>query len=52
MIKTAQVIPDSELWLHTPEVRASLDQALELSDRTKRSESDLAAMARKVRRRK
>jgi hypothetical protein len=52
MIKTAKVIPDSELWLHTPEARESLDQALEYSDRTKRAESDLAALGRKVRRAK
>lgn len=25
-IKTAQVIPDDELWLHTPEMRAGLDR--------------------------
>jgi putative transposon-encoded protein len=28
-VKTAQVIPDDELWVHTPEMRASLDYALE-----------------------
>ena len=49
MIRTAQVIPDNERWLHTPKAKAHLDEALEWSDRTKRSESDLAALARKVR---
>ena len=48
-IKTAQVIPDNELWLHTPEARVSLDKALEWSDRTKRSETDLASLTRKMR---
>jgi hypothetical protein len=50
IIKTAQVIPDSELWLHTTEVRARLDRALELAQKTRRSESNLAALSRKVRR--
>jgi hypothetical protein len=50
MIKTAQVIPDNELWLHTPEVRASLDRALSHAHSTKREESDLPTLARKVRR--
>jgi len=52
MIRTAQVIPDNELWLHTPEVRASLDQALEWSNRTKRTDADLAALSRKIKRTK
>ncbi len=26
-IKTAQVIPDDELWLNTPEAKSSLDRA-------------------------
>jgi len=50
VIKTAQVIPDSEMWLHTPEARASLDRALEWSDKTDRAETDLAAFGRKTRR--
>ena len=49
MIKTARVIPDNELWLHTPEAKAHLDKALEYSARTKRAESDLPALVRKIR---
>ena len=52
MIRTAKVIPDNELWLHTPAARAGLDKALEWSDRTERSESDLATLSRKVKRSK
>ena len=28
LIKTAKVIPESELWLHTPEMEAKLDRAI------------------------
>lgn len=48
IVRTAQVIPDNERWLHTPEARSDLDKALELSNRTERSESDLNALARKI----
>jgi len=43
-IKTAQVIPDDELWLHTPESRANLDKALDWSASHERSETDLKAI--------
>ncbi len=49
VIKTAQVIPDNEIWLHTPAVKASLDRALAWSDRTERAESDLKVATRKAR---
>ena len=49
LVRTAQVIPDSERWLHTDAARAALDQALEVSGRTRRAESDLASSWRKVR---
>jgi len=47
-IKTAKVIPDDEMWLHTPEVTAQLDEALEWSRSHPRSETDLKASARKL----
>ena len=49
VIKTAQVIPDNELWLHSPAAKAGLDRALAWSDRTERAESDLKVAARKAR---
>ena len=51
-IKTAQVIPDDELWLHTPEMKASLDRALEWSATHKRAETDLNAIAARVERKR
>jgi hypothetical protein len=32
LIKTAQTIPDSELWLHQPEAAAQLDRAMAAMD--------------------
>ena len=49
MIKTAQVIPDNEMWLHTPEVSASLERALAWVANNKPSASNLAALERKIR---
>ena len=51
-IKTAQVIPDDELWLHTPEMRASLDRALDWSASHPRAETNLSTMAAKVKRKR
>ena len=47
-IKTAQVIPDDELWLHSPEARGSLDRALNWSASNPRVETDLNLLAKKA----
>jgi len=47
-IKTAQVIPDNEMYLHTREAKAKLDRALEWSMTHPRRQSDLKALARRV----
>ena len=47
-IKTAQVIPDNELWMHTPEASAALERALAWSDSHPRAETDLKAIAKKL----
>ena len=49
MVRTARVIPDNELWLHSPDVRENLDKALEWSAQSPRAEADLKSLARKVR---
>jgi len=51
-IKTAQVIPDDELWLHAPETKASLDRALAWSESHPRAASDLVVIAKRVKREK
>jgi hypothetical protein len=37
VIKTAQTIPDSELWLHQPEAAARLDRAMDAMHQPPRS---------------
>jgi hypothetical protein len=37
VIKTAQTIPDSELWLHQPEAVARLDRAMDAMHQPPRS---------------
>ena len=49
VIKTAEVIPDNEMWLHSGKGRAGLDEALEWAARTKRAASDLGTSGRRVR---
>ena len=51
-IKTAQVIPDDELWLHAPEAKASLDEALAWSASHERVETDLDAITELMKREK
>ena len=43
VIKTAQTIPDSELWLHQPDAAARLDRALAAIDQPPK-EADLEVL--------
>ena len=52
LVKTAQVIPDNELWLHTPEVKESLDRALAWAATHKPKESNLDEFEKRIRRMK
>lgn len=45
VIKTAQTIPDSELWLHQPDQAARLDRALRAIDQPAQA-ADLDALER------
>ena len=47
-IKTAQVIPDNERWLHRPEVAALIDQGLEWAATHPPEETDFAEFKKRV----
>jgi hypothetical protein len=49
MSKSAQVIPESEIWLHSPEVRVTLDRAIAWAEKHPPKESDLSVLERKIR---
>jgi hypothetical protein len=51
LIKTAQVIPDNELWLHTPEAKARIDQGLAWLQTHEPKETDLDGLERRLKRR-
>jgi hypothetical protein len=52
MVKTAQVIPDNERWLHTPEMKRTLEAALKWGKENPPRETDIDALERKLMRRK
>lgn len=49
MIKTAQVIPDSERWLHTPEARRKLDSAIAWAEKHPAGTTNLDTVEAKLR---
>jgi hypothetical protein len=48
IIKTAQTIPDSEFWLHTPEVQAKLRRAIARAEKNPPRETDWEEFEAKV----
>jgi hypothetical protein len=52
VIKSAQVIPDNERWLHTPEMKESLDRSLAWSDTHPPQATGLRALEARIRRRR
>ncbi|MDN5751941.1 MAG: hypothetical protein L0H15_01500 [Nitrosospira sp.] len=49
MVRTALVIPENEIWLHQPQVKADLQNALEYAVSNPAAETaDLDAFARKI----
>ena len=52
LIRTARVIPENEMWLHTPRMRKSLDRAVAWAEKNRPKSTDLGAMERKLKRRR
>lgn len=51
LLKTARVIPDNEMWLHTTEAKAKLDRALSWAARNPPRQTDLKALEHRVKKR-
>jgi hypothetical protein len=52
LVKTAQVIPDSELWLHESVVKADLDRAIAWAEKNKPKSSNLGEFEKRLKRRR
>ncbi len=52
LIKSARVIPENELWLHTPSASRKISRATEWAKQNPPKESNLDALERKLRRRR
>ncbi len=52
LIKTARVIPDNELWLHSPSTGDRLSRAIRWAEKNPPVESDLDKVEKKFTRRK
>lgn len=46
LVKLGEFIPDSERWLHAPEVKADLDEAIAWAESHPALETDLNALAK------
>jgi hypothetical protein len=49
IVKVGQFIPDSERWIHEPEVKAKIDSGLAWAERTPRQETDLDEIEQRLR---
>ena len=48
VVKTARVIPENELWLHTPDVSKKLTKAIQWAEEHPAKATDLDALGRKL----
>lgn len=49
LIKTAKIIPDSEMWMHEEPVRSRIDKAVDWAKKNKPVETDLEKLSGKIR---
>jgi len=52
LVKTAQVIPDSELWLHEPAVKKDLDRAIGWAEAHPAKATNVDQFEKRVKRRR
>jgi len=49
LIKTATIIPDSELWMHEAPAKSRIDKAIAWAGKNKPSETDIEGLSEKLR---
>jgi len=49
LIKTANVIPDSEIWMHEEPAKSRIEKAIEWAEKNRPSETDLRKLSGKIR---
>lgn len=50
LVRTARIIPDNELWLHSPSAKKTLDRAIEWAEKNPPSGSDLNKLEKRLKR--
>lgn len=48
LIKTARIIPDSEMWMHEEPAKSRIEKAIKWSEKQQAKESDLEALSEKI----
>ena len=49
LIKTASIIPDSEMWMHEEPAKSRIDRAVKWAEENRPSETDLSKLSGKIR---
>ena len=49
LIKTASIIPDSEMWMHEEPAKSRIDRAIKWAEENRPSETDLSKLSGKIR---